>query len=82
MVKIEFALNGIMKIQECCKEMKTMIKENTFAISSISQKGWLKVIEQDNTMELGTNSKLHNYDTTYCPFCGIQVKGQADPFTK
>jgi hypothetical protein len=72
----------MMKVQECCDGIKSMIKENTFAISSISQKGWLKVIEHDNTMELGIDPKLHNYDITYCPFCGTQIKGQADPFTK
>jgi hypothetical protein len=71
-----------MKIRECCDGMKTMIRENTFWISSISQKGWLKVIEHDGTMELGIDPKLHNYDIIYCPFCGIQIEWQADPFTK
>ena len=71
-----------MKVQECCDGMKTMIKENTFWISSISQKGWLKVIEHDGTMELIIDPKLHNYDITHFPFCGIQIVGQADPFTK
>jgi len=58
--------------------MKTMIKENTFWISSISQKGWLKVIEHDGTMGLNIDPKLHNYDITHCPFCGIQIEGQAE----
>lgn len=55
-----------------------MIKENTFWISSISQKGWLKVIEHDGTMGLNIDPKLHNYDITHCPFCGIQIEGQAE----
>lgn len=67
-----------MKVQECCDGMKTMIKENTFWISSISQKGWLKVIEHDGTMGLNIDPKLHNYDITHCPFCGIQIEGQAE----
>jgi hypothetical protein len=71
-----------MKILECCDEIKTVIKENTFWISSISQKQWLKVIEHDGTIELGSDPKLHNYDITHSPFCGIQIEGQADPFTK
>ena len=71
-----------MKVQECCDGMKTMIKENTFRISSISQKGWLKVIEHYGTMGLNIDPKLHNYDITHCPFCGIQIEGQADPFAK
>lgn len=62
--------------------MKTMIKENTFTVSSISKKGCLKAIEHDSTIRLGSDPKLHNYDTTHCPFCGIQIKVQADPFTK
>lgn len=71
-----------MKVQECGDGMKTMIKENTFWISNISQKEWLKVIEHDGTMELIIDPKLHNYDITHFPFCGIQIEGQADPFTK
>lgn len=71
-----------MKIRECCDEIKTMIKENTFWISSISQKEWIKVIEHDGTIELGSDPKLHNYDITNSPFCGIQIEGKADPFTK
>jgi hypothetical protein len=71
-----------MKVQECGDGMKTMIKENTFWISRISQKEWLKVIEHDGTMELIIDPKLHNYDITHFPFCGIQIEGQADPFTK
>jgi len=71
-----------MKILECCDGMKTMIKENTFSISNISQKGWLKVIEHDGTMELGTDPELHNYDITHCPFCGTQIEEQSDPSVK
>jgi hypothetical protein len=72
-----------MNIRECCDGMKTMLSENTFAISNISQKGWLKVIEHDGTMQLGENPRLHNYDITHCPFCGLYIKGQsADPFNK
>jgi len=66
-----------MKIRECCDEVKTMIKENTIWISSISQKEWIKVIEHDGTMELGSDPKLHNYDITNSPFCGIQIERQA-----
>jgi len=62
--------------------MKAMIVENTLTISSIGQKGWLKVIEHKSMMESGSYPKLHNYDITSCAFCGILIKGQADPFTK
>ncbi|WP_458744138.1 hypothetical protein [Candidatus Nitrosocosmicus sp. T] len=51
-----------------------MLSENTFTISSISEKGWIKIIEHDGTMELGTDPKLHNYDITHCPFCGVQIE--------
>lgn len=71
-----------MKIRECCDGMKTMMRENTFWISTISQKGWMKVIEHDGTMELGTDPKLHNYDIIHCPFCGIQIEEQADSSNK
>jgi hypothetical protein len=63
-----------MKIQECCEGMKTMLSENTFAISSISKKGWIKIIEHNGTMELEKDPKLHNYDITHCPFCGVQIE--------
>jgi hypothetical protein len=66
-----------MKIRECCDGMKTIIKENTFRISTISQKGWMKVIEHDDTMVLGKDPKLHNYDVTHCPFCGVQIENEA-----
>jgi len=66
-----------MKIRECCDGMKTMIKENTFWISDISQKGWMEVIEHDDTMELGKDPKLHNYDITHCPFCVVQIENEA-----
>ena len=68
-----------MKIRECCDGMKIMIAENTFAISTISQKGWMKVLEHDGTMELGKDPKPHNYDITHCPFCGVMVEEQSDP---
>ena len=42
-----------MNIRRCCDGMKTMISENTFEILNISQKGWLKAIEHDGTMQLG-----------------------------
>jgi hypothetical protein len=71
-----------MRIRECCDGMKTMIKENIFWISNISQKGWLKVLEHDGTMELRIDPKLHNYDITHYPFCGIQIEEQIDPSIK
>lgn len=77
-VKFEFVEHTDMKIRECCDGMKSMIRENTFWISNISQKGWIKVIEHDGTMELGKNPKLHNYDITHCPFCGVQIEEQMD----
>ena len=46
-----------MKIRECCDGMKTMIRENAFWISSISQKGWLKVIEHDGHYGVRDRSK-------------------------
>ena len=55
-----------------------MIRENTFWISNISQKGWMKVLEHDGSNGIGKESKLHNYDITDCPFCGIQIEEQAD----
>ncbi len=64
-----------MNIRECCDGMKTMLSENTFTISNISQKGWLKVIEHDGTMQLGRDPKLHNYDITHGPFCGLCIQG-------
>ena len=71
-----------MKIRECCDGMKTMIRENTFWISNITQKGWMKVLEHDGTMELGKDPKLHNYDIIHCPFCGFQIEEQADSYNK
>lgn len=71
-----------MKIRECCDGMKTIIRENTFWISTISQNGWIKVIEHDGTMELGKDPKLHNYDITYCPFCGVKIEEQVDPINE
>jgi hypothetical protein len=64
-----------MNIRECCDGMKTMLSENTFVISNISHKGWLKVIEHDGTMQLGKDPNLHNYDITHCPFCGLVIEG-------
>lgn len=82
MLNFNLHKNVYMKIRECCDGMKTMIKENTFWISNISQKGWLKVIEHNGTMELGINPKLHNYDITHCPFCGNQIEEQTNSITK
>lgn len=71
-----------MKIRECCEGMQNMLKENTFSVSNISQKGWIKVIEHDGTLELGKDPKLHNYDIIHCPFCGIKIEGFEEPFDR
>ncbi len=71
-----------MRIRECCDGMRIMIRENTFCISNISQKGWMKVIEHDGTMELGNEPKLHNYDITHCPFCGVKIEENMDPINE
>lgn len=65
-----------------CDGMKTMRSENRFAISSISEKGWIKIIEHNGTMELGKDPKLHNYDINHCPFCGVQIEEQLDPINE
>jgi hypothetical protein len=46
-----------LKIRECCDGIKTMIRENTFRISNISQKGWMKVLEHDGINGIGKRSK-------------------------
>lgn len=71
-----------MDIKECCEGMKEMIEHNTFLISSISGKGWVKLIEHDGTLDLGKEPVLHNYDITYCPFCGMKIEKQVDLFNK
>jgi hypothetical protein len=52
-----------------------MLSDNTFSASSISNKGWMKVIEHDGTMNLGENPIHHNYNNiSYCPFCGSKIE--------
>lgn len=46
-----------MKIRECRDGIKTMIRENTFWISNISQEGWMKVLEHNGTNGIGKRSK-------------------------
>jgi predicted nucleic acid-binding Zn ribbon protein len=77
-----FLIDIDMRIRECCDGMRIMIRENTFCISNISQKGWMKVIEHDGTMELGNEPKLHNYDITHCPFCGVKIEENMDPINE
>ena len=55
-----------MNIRECCVGMKTMLSENRFVISNISQKGWLKVIER-------ILSITHQHDIDGL-FCGVILK--------
>ena len=45
------------KIRECRDGMRIMTRENTFWISNIFQKGWMKVLEHDGTNGIEKRSK-------------------------
>ena len=66
-----------MSIRECCSAMTTMLTDNTFKASSISKKGWMKVLKHNGTMNLGREPIHYNYDNiSYCPFCDSKIENK------